>query len=90
MTASLSEHDRTRLRETHYNATVAAVRHVHEALMILRVVPDQGPLIFQPGQYTLLGLGAWEPRGSRSSRKPIRDCSSQTRAASLFDLLSHA
>ncbi len=51
-----------RLREEQYNAKVLSVRPIHDDLMIVRVVPDQGPLSFQAGQYTLLGLGAWEPR----------------------------
>ena len=38
------------------------VRHVHEELMFLRIRPDQGPIEFQPGQYTVLGLAVWEPR----------------------------
>ena len=45
-----------------YNATVAALVKPHNDLMILRVRPD-GPIpLHQPGQYTTLGLGAWEPR----------------------------
>ena len=50
------------LRGEHYNATVTRVRHVHDALMILRVRPDAGKPEFTPGQYTLLGLGWWERR----------------------------
>ncbi len=62
MSSELSPQEIARLRDEHYNAEVVSVRQIHEDLMILRVVPDQGPLCFEPGQYTLLGLGAWEPR----------------------------
>ncbi|MFQ3594137.1 MAG: ferredoxin--NADP reductase [Gemmataceae bacterium] len=45
-----------------YNATVVQLVKPHDDLMILRVRPD-GPIPpHQPGQYTTLGLGAWEPR----------------------------
>lgn len=50
------------LRAKHYDATVAAVVEVHADLRILRIVPDAGPQRFEPGQYTTLGLGMWEPR----------------------------
>lgn len=39
-----------------YNATVTDVRRVHDDLMIMQVEPDDGPLKYQPGQYTTLGL----------------------------------
>lgn len=48
-------------RRTHYNATVVGLRRVHEDLLIVRVLPDGGPVPFTPGQYTTLGLGEWEP-----------------------------
>jgi ferredoxin--NADP+ reductase len=41
-----------------YNATVTLFRRVHEELLILRVLPDGGPIAFVPGQYTVLGLVA--------------------------------
>ncbi len=49
-------------RNQHYNATVVGARRIHDEQLILRVQPDAGRLRFQPGQYTLLGLGVWEPR----------------------------
>ena len=65
MPAGVESEEITRLREDHYNATVISIRRIHGDLMILRVLPDQGPIKFQPGQYTLLGLGVWEPRADR-------------------------
>jgi ferredoxin--NADP+ reductase len=44
-----------------YNASVVAVRRVHPELAVFRVLPDFGQLEFSAGQYTVLGLGAWEP-----------------------------
>lgn len=54
--------DVNQLRKEHYNATVVWFDRVHDDLAILRVRPDDGPLSFTPGQYTVLGLGSWEPR----------------------------
>ena len=45
-----------------YNAELTYVRRVHDDLLICRVRPDEGPLAFEAGQYTVLGLGYWEPR----------------------------
>ena len=45
-----------------YNATVEQVERITNDLMVLRVRPDNGPRTFEAGQYTLLGLGDWEPR----------------------------
>jgi len=50
------------LRERHYNASAAHIERCHDELMILRVQPDRGIPEFVPGQYTVLGLGYWEPR----------------------------
>jgi ferredoxin--NADP+ reductase len=47
--------------EVCYNAEVVWIRDVHAGLRVLRVQPDGGPLKFEPGQYTVLGLGDWEP-----------------------------
>jgi ferredoxin--NADP+ reductase len=44
-----------------YNATVADIVRPQHELMILRVTLDGGPLPLEPGQYTTLGLGVWEP-----------------------------
>ena len=45
-----------------YNAVAIEVRYVHDALMILRVQPDDGISQFQPGQYATLGLRTDEQR----------------------------
>ncbi len=50
------------LRKKHYNATVTNIDRVTDSLMILKVKPDAGIPSFEAGQYTLLGLGSWEPR----------------------------
>ncbi len=50
------------LRQRKYNATVARLVKVHSDLMLLRVRPDSPRQAHKPGQYTLLGLGHWEPR----------------------------
>lgn len=50
------------LRRKRYNATVAYLAKPHPELMIIRVRPDFPRPIHEPGQYTTLGLGHWEPR----------------------------
>jgi ferredoxin/flavodoxin---NADP+ reductase len=46
-----------------YNACVTDIRLVHEGVMVMRITPDPGVrLIYEAGQYTVLGLGAWESR----------------------------
>ena len=54
------------VRQSYYNAEVTSVAKVHDDLMILRVRPDIQPLDFKPGQYTVLGLGNWEPRAPKT------------------------
>jgi len=49
------------LDRSEYNATVESIREVRPWLRIFRIRPDAGPLRFIPGQYTVLGLGNWEP-----------------------------
>jgi ferredoxin--NADP+ reductase len=53
------------LRRYHYNAVVESVVDCHAALRILRMRADQPGMRYIPGQFTLLGLGAWEPCASR-------------------------
>ncbi|MFM7152103.1 MAG: ferredoxin--NADP reductase [Gemmataceae bacterium] len=50
------------LRRSKYNATVVSLRKIHSDLMIMRVKPDFVRPAHRPGQYTVLGLGYWEPR----------------------------
>ncbi len=50
------------LRRRRYNATVVSLHKVHSDLLVLRARPDSPPPPHQPGQYTTLGLGLWEPR----------------------------
>ena len=50
------------LRRRRYNGTVVYLRRANPDLMILRVRPDFGVPPHEPGQYTTLGLGRWEPR----------------------------
>lgn len=50
------------LRRQRYNATVAGIRLANPDLMCIRVKPDFPLPSHKPGQYTSLGLGAWEPR----------------------------
>lgn len=57
----MTDDEVARLRAKHYNASVVGVRDVNPGLRILRVRPDWGRLDFQAGQYTVLGLGDWEP-----------------------------
>jgi ferredoxin--NADP+ reductase len=51
-----------RLREENYNATISHIRDHHGDLWIMRVTPDEPVETYDPGQYTTLGLGFWEPR----------------------------
>jgi ferredoxin--NADP+ reductase len=55
-----------------YNATVVEFDRIHTDLAIMRVLPDFGQLKFSPGQYTVLGLGAWEPRIPETQPEPAR------------------
>ncbi len=50
------------LRRTRYNATLVWLRKAHSDLMVFRVRPDFPLPPHQPGQYSTLGLGFWEPR----------------------------
>src|SRR5438128_74554 len=50
------------LRRKKYNATVVRLAKPQTDLMTIRVRPDFPLPAHQPGQYTSLGLGYWEPR----------------------------
>lgn len=58
----MSVMNQEQLRQEHYNAKVVGVERIHSDLMLLRVRYDAGRVHFLPGQYTVLGLGNWEPR----------------------------
>jgi ferredoxin--NADP+ reductase len=49
-------------RRQKYNATVASLLKTHSDLMIVRIRPDFARAAHKPGQYTVLGMGNWEPR----------------------------
>lgn len=50
------------LRRQKYNATVVLLEKVHSDLLVMRVRPDFRLQSHKPGQYTVLGMGNWEPR----------------------------
>jgi ferredoxin--NADP+ reductase len=50
------------LRKQMYNATAVRMIKPHTDLLIVRVRPDFPRPPHKPGQYTLLGMGYWEPR----------------------------
>jgi ferredoxin/flavodoxin---NADP+ reductase len=60
------------LRRKHYNAAVAAIHHAHDDLMTIRVRPDFPIPAHKPGQYSTLGLGAWEPRAEGCQPETLR------------------
>jgi ferredoxin--NADP+ reductase len=60
------------LRRKHYNASVTTLHLVHSDLMIVRVTPDFPRPRHQPGQYTSLGLGNWEPRHPGCTEEPFK------------------
>src|SRR5262249_10029375 len=50
------------LRRQKYNATLVKLHHAHSDLVMMRIRPDVPRPPHKPGQYTVLGLGNWEPR----------------------------
>ncbi len=70
-----SEQDEA-LRTQHYNATLSEIRVHNEDLWVMWVRPDEPVDPFQPGQYTTLALGYWEPR----SDEAVEDLPSGQRA----------
>jgi len=50
------------LRTHKYNATLLRLLKVHPDLLVMRVRPDVPRPPHKPGQYSVLGLGYWEPR----------------------------
>jgi ferredoxin--NADP+ reductase len=69
---ALSDQEVAALRQKHYNAVVSDLRRVHDELLILRVRPDQPIMPYRAGQYTVLGLGYWEPRVEGSQPEDLK------------------
>ena len=73
MSSVLPATEVTSLQAKHYNATLIRVIEVHSDLRILRVRPDEHSTGFEPGQYTTLGLGNWEPRVTGVDEEALSD-----------------
>src|SRR5262245_15642350 len=58
-------------RAEHYNATAVSIRKSHDDLAVLRVKPDFVLPQHRAGQYTTLGMGAWEPRREEAQDEVI-------------------
>lgn len=63
------------LRSENYNATLSHIRAHNPDLWVMKVTPDEPIDPFQPGQYTTLALGYWEPRAddAHDALKPDQD-----------------
>lgn len=61
------------LRREKYNATVVRLVKPQAELMLIRVRPDFPMPAHDPGQYTTLGLGNWEPRFPGSQEESLAD-----------------
>lgn len=55
------------LRAANYNATITAIRAHNEDLWVMKIKPDDPIESFEPGQYTTLALGYWEPRADEAT-----------------------
>jgi ferredoxin--NADP+ reductase len=55
------------LRAASYNATITAIRAHNEDLWVMKIKPDDPIESFEPGQYTTLALGYWEPRADEAT-----------------------
>src|SRR5262245_31994774 len=60
------------LRRKHYNAVVVKLDKPNPDLLRMRVRPDFPLPTHQPGQYTTLGMGYWEPRYPGCQDEDIR------------------
>ncbi len=60
------------MRRQHYNATVEQLIKPHPELMLIRVRPDFPIPKHEPGQFTTLGLGYWEPRFPGSQEETLK------------------
>ena len=59
------------LRRRKYNSTVVRLLKVHSDLMVLRIRPDLARPPHKAGQYSVLGLGFWEPRFPGCPDEPL-------------------
>jgi len=71
-TLTLDEFDEQR-REENYNATITSIREHNPDLWVMRIKPDEPVEAFEPGKYTTLGLGFWEPRADDVSEDFVED-----------------
>lgn len=74
--ARLTDEEVDALRAEHYNATVTHLEKPNERLMRVRVRLDAdvgGALNYEPGQYTTLGMGNWEPRVPEAQAETLDD-----------------
>jgi ferredoxin--NADP+ reductase len=62
----------TKLRSERYNATIVRLRKIHSDLMCLTVKPDFALAKHEPGQYSTLGLGYWEPRHPGTQEEQLK------------------
>jgi ferredoxin--NADP+ reductase len=60
------------LRKKHYNATAVWIHRSNPELMRIHIKPDIPLRTHKPGQYTSLGLGAWEPRVPGCQPEPLQ------------------
>ncbi|MFQ5718578.1 MAG: ferredoxin--NADP reductase [Acidobacteriota bacterium] len=65
--------DEPRRQEDAYNTRVVEVHRIHASLQIIRVRPDVPFPPFSAGQYTMLGVGEWEPGPAPATRPADRD-----------------
>jgi ferredoxin--NADP+ reductase len=68
------------LRRQKYNATLLRLFKANPDLLIMRVRPDFPLQPHKPGQYTVLGLGYWEPRSPGCQEEQLAP-SEETRLA---------
>jgi ferredoxin--NADP+ reductase len=60
------------LRRQKYNATAVRLTKAHSDLLTMRIRPDFALQPHKPGQYSVLGLGNWEPRYPGSAEEHLQ------------------
>ncbi len=73
MSVTFSTDQVEELRRKAYNSTVSYLRLVHEELMVMQVRPDFEISTHKAGQYTVLGLGYWEPRCDECQEEQLKE-----------------